>query len=352
MFDPDLIGSTEGQEQLARQIAEALDADNTDPVPDKDSWIGDKKLRDLESIVVQKQHLYREFGDVCEKASTLSINPEARALLELGQINGLRRLQERECPDDLVQNLFRESEQSIEDLQDSPRKTRLLSLWAYHAGIYASVTGNYGLAALSQERSAALEKAVGNLQGAAISRLRALVEFVNLALVNNPEKVEDELARLRKAANELNEYLADKTDDPTAVRWVYQNCPVHRLSAHFWAGIEYDGSEDYRRLQELAVLDGELYHMQHATIAVAYAIHALNLGNKEEGRRLATDVINDRLGTRPLPLYFATAHLVLARIAVANSQFAEAKLHFQAAAVVQGEAYQVRVVARRELDQI
>ncbi|MEK7837968.1 MAG: hypothetical protein AAB328_08285, partial [candidate division NC10 bacterium] len=80
------------------------------------------------------------------------------------------------CKGDL---LFEEARRDVDNLTDSPRKTRLASLWSYHAGIYARVVGDYRLAAESQTRSAELAEASGDAAGAAISGFCAKVELVN-----------------------------------------------------------------------------------------------------------------------------------------------------------------------------
>lgn len=349
MFDPELIETEDGRNQLAQKIAETLDTDSTEPVPDKDNWIGEKTLRDFESVVVQTRRLYGPFSEVCQKAHTLATNPNAQVLLELGRINGLRRLPEGERPDDLIRDLIEKSRANVESLEDSPTKNRLLSLWAYHAGIYASVIGDYSLAAQSQERSAVLAEKSGDTKTAAISRLRAGVERVNEALVNNPERVGDALGQMYEAANALYALMKDMTDDRTAVRWAYSNMPIHNLTSHFWAGGPYDGSADYGLLQKLRDLDPELADTHRATIAVAFAIHELNTGDKKKASKLATEVIQDRLGPRPSPQYFATAHLILAIIAQVFGDAEEAERQLRAAIAIEGEAHQVRAIARRAL---
>src|SRR3989338_3480007 len=179
-FNPELIGTEEGRAELAQDIATTHDADTTEPTPHRDNWGGEKDLRTLESVVVQGQERYSESARVCETARGFATNPTVRTLFLLGHINGLRRLPEGERPDDQLRLLFEQAREGVEDLPEAARKGRLLSLWSYHAGIYARVVGNYRLAAESQTRSAELAEAAGDQNGAAISRFCEAVERVNL----------------------------------------------------------------------------------------------------------------------------------------------------------------------------
>ncbi|MDP3741672.1 MAG: hypothetical protein Q8R08_05120 [bacterium] len=350
MFDPEQIYTTHGRDELARVIAETLDADLTEPIPDRDQWLGETALRRLESRVVQTEQLYSEFAVVCEHAHKIASRADVRELLRLGTINGLRRFPEDKLQDKLIRGLVAVARDNINELEESPRKHRLLSLWAYHAGIYASVIGDYRLAAESQDLSANLVEAAGDMKAAVISTFRGSVERVNDALVNHPEKVRDAMARMSEAGEKLKEALGSIPDDPTSARWLLLNLPLHNLTSHFWVNETYDGTNDYRLLKELAFRDPKLALTEAASIAVAYAIHALNLREMERASQLATAVIEDILSSRPLPMYIATAHLIHARIAQARAGGdEEAKLHLQAATKVKGEAHQVRAIADRML---
>ncbi len=351
-FNPELVRTEDGRELLAQEIAEFLDRDNSEPVPHRDDWTGEKALRDLESIVLQKYQLYQAFADVCDRAHNLAKNASVRALLQLGQINGLRRLPETKRPDELLGALFEEAWNSINGLADSSWKARLASLWFYNTGIYARVTGDYALAFTAQERSADLAETVGDKKTALLSRFCTMVERINLALVENldSENIGALLTEMCRVGKQLDNALKGMTEDPTAVRWFYFNVPLHRLVSHFWAGRQYDDWADaYPRLFEGRVYDQEFFDANQSSVEVALAISSWNTGRLENAVICATNVIQGHLGSPPSPEYVATAHLILAKVAIARSENAEQ--HFRAASTIEGSAHQVRAIARRALGQ-
>ena len=343
----DLLKTKDGQIELARNYVALLEADDTEPVPERNSWIGEKNLRDFESLALPRK-LYNEFAAFCQTGSEFAEVPTVQALLKINQINGLRRLPEGERPDELILKIFEETKKYLAELEESPRKERLMSLWAYHAGIFSRVIGDYELAAESQDRSAEISEKTGDFNSAAISRFCAAFERVNEALVKNPGGVKAELAKKREAGQVLYKNL-DEADDPTSIRWKLLSGPHHLLLTHFWANEQYNGAEAYNRLIKLKTVDPELAANLNSSISVALAVQAWNENNLAKAEELASGVIAGTLGATPSPEYVATAHLLLGRIAAVAGKKAEAELRLKEAIAVQGSAHQVRAVAKREL---
>lgn len=343
-----LIKTAEGRKQLAQKSVEFLDSDGTQPINHRDEWVGEVDLRGFESLVVQKGQLYREFADFCLEAENLSRIDEIRALFQLGRINGLRRMVETERPDQLIRDLLEQSWPKIRNLNDSARKTRLQSLWLYHSGEYAYVVGDYDLAATSHERGADLAKMSGDIKSMVIARFCATVDCVNLALLNDFGNIDVILAKMRAAGVHLDSVLKAEKDE-TSIRWSGLNVPIHRIVLHFLAKKEYTGlDDDFNRLTNLRRLDPELYEAHKSTIAVVHGIVMLNKGYLAPARSFAKDVVEGhRYTTQPSPEYLATAHLVLAQVAIKSA--ADPRSHLEDAVAVKGSAHQVRAIAQRAL---
>ncbi len=341
-----LLKTEAGREKLAQEYVNQLETDDTQPVPDRDAWIGEKHLRDLESVALSNR-LFGEFAKFSEKAGTLATEPTIKILFDENRINGLRRLPEGEREDDTIGELFKETNKSIESLEDSPRKNRLLSLWSYHAGIYARVIGDFQLAAESQARSAELAEQAGDMKSAVISRFCEVFERVNHALVSDLGKISEELEQERKVGKFFYETLS-KEKDPTSVRWNLLSGPNHLLLTHFWANAPYDGKSDVGRFDELKSFDPEMAEKFKGSISIAQAVQFWNEGKTNEARLTAQNYI--QTGEATSPEFLATAHLLLGRIAAAEDRKEEAKEHLQDTIAIQGSAHQVRAVARRELE--
>ena len=311
-FDTKLVETEKGCDQLAQEIAESLDRDQSDPLHDRDNWLGEKDLRDFESVVVQKLGLYQIFAYICQMAYRFSGIESVRALFLLGQINGSRRLPYGDRPDGIITQLFAQSREKIEKLDESPRKTRLNSLWSYHAGIYAREIGNFKLAAESQEQSADFAEKSGDIRSAVISCFCGYVDSVNQALIYGACCV-GHLVGLRITRNRLNGVLG-QTGDPTDIRWLYLNCPYGMLISHFLGGRTYDSTEEFRRLCELDKQDSVLAEAHKSSIGIAFAIHALNQMDFRNSKSMAEAIILDE-DSSVTPEQLAIAHLIIKKVA-------------------------------------
>lgn len=344
----DLFKTEEGREQLAREYVTLLESDQTQPVPDSNAWVGEKKVRNLEQAALTPK-LFGEYAAFCSNAHEIATEPTIKALFQINQIGGLRRLPEGEREDDLIRQLFNEADSLLQNLEDSPRKNRLLSLRRYHEGIFFREVGDYLKAAESQDRSAELAEAAGDIKSAAISRFSAAFERINNALVNAPRSAKLELAKKAEAGKTLYEAL-EVESDPTSIRYKLFNGPNQLILTHFWANEPYDGRSDRNRLGQLESVDPEFFSQRQSDISVTLAIEAWSQGSQEEARQLAEKVISGILGEFTYPEFLATAHLLLGRVAAAEGKKEEAKQHFQDTIAVKGSVHQVRTVAERELN--
>lgn len=343
----DLFKTEEGREQLAREYVNLLESDETEPVPDSNAWLGEKKFSNLESAALTPR-LFREYAEFCEKAQGMASEPTIRALFQINRISGLRRLPESEREDTLIRQLFEETDNLLQSLEDSPRKNRLSSLRHYHAGIFFRVIGDYLSAAESQDRSAELAEAAGDLKSAAISRFTAAFERINHALVNEPGSVKSELAKKVEAVKTLYKTLETESD-PTSIRYKLFSGPNQLILTHFWSNEPYDGKLDRDRLGELESADQEFFSSRQDDISAVLAVEAWSRGNTEEAHRLAEGMASGALKFTD-PVFLASAHLLLGRVAAAEGKKEEAKQHFKDTIAVQGWTYQIRAVAERELN--
>lgn len=348
MTNIDLFKTEEGREQLAREFVILLENDKTEPVPNNDSWLGEKKFRDLEQPSFLPR-LFREYEDLCEKAEKMTSEPTVRALFQINRINGLRRLPEGERDDDLIRRLFEEVDGSLQNLEDSPRKNRLLQLRHYHAGTFFRVIGDYLSAAESLDHSAELAETSGNIKAAVISRFIAAFERVKHALVNEPESLKAELTKELSAGKTFYETL-DTEHDIDSTRFKLFSGPNQLILSHFWANEQYDSQADRKRLNQLESVNPEFFSQRESDISATLAAEAWIRGNLEQARQLAEKVINRIFGKFNYPEFIATANLLLGRIAAAEGRKEEAKQHFQDTIVVQGSVHQVRAIAERELN--
>ncbi len=185
-----VIGEIPNHEKLATQIATFMDTDATEPSEGniREGWTSDAHLRKLESVVMHENHQNQTFADIAENAGERSKSPAVKILLKIGgQINGLRRMTDKEPIKDEVDKLIREAAEEIDQLEDGTKKERLDSLLDYNAGEWNRVMGNYDLAAELKKRSATKAETSGDRVGASIGYVGESVQKVNEALVNGDQ---------------------------------------------------------------------------------------------------------------------------------------------------------------------
>lgn len=325
------------------EFAALANADDTNPTPN--DWVTDAELRKVERRMIREENNPAGFATFCQSVIKIGIIDTAIMLLIMlgGVINGLRRI--KPCDKDTVRRLFEETRQAIDALPDGPRKNRLDSLWDYNAGIFARENGEYDLAARSQENGAKKAEQAGNKEGAAICAFTATVEWVNHALVTG-HGLAQAIQRLLDPQNNL----AAVPPNSNEYHWVTFNAPVHRITATFWAGVNYNQFEaDIQTLYQLPQSNPKLAQAQATTIAVCSAINFLAKGDWTQSHNLAQGII-DGPTDKIHPDYLATAHLVLARIAFSQNRQEEARRHLQNIINLPLEgAHQVRAIAQREL---
>jgi len=361
MLDQRLVEAPDGRRQLAIELVQLLDNDTTEPIPHRDNWVGEKELRDFESIVIQTLNQYLWFAEICKIASTLSTKPDIRILLCLGQINGLRRLPESERPDKNINLHIAATWKMIEDLAESSRKERLSSLWFYHSGIFARVTGNYAFAIQLQDHAASLAAAAGDEKSAAISSFCSSVEHVNYALVFAPNLLAAKLQDLETTYQQLKLALKGMTDS-TSKRWLYLNAPLHILFSNFWAGVRYNSAVDYELLREFSQIDpeGSKAHISHIT--TGSAVHWWHTADLNRATAIAKGAAQNCFGPAIESEYLATTKLLLAMASFEQfgvekdpqlkiEQRVTAKHYLIATSQSPGAAHQVRAVAQRMLTQ-
>lgn len=337
------------------EFAAMANADDTVPVPSNDNWKTDAELRRIERRMIREDNNPAGFAAFCQAVLAVGITDAAiKLFIELGGvINGLRRL--KPCDKNIVRRLFEETRVAINALPDGLRKNRLDGLWDYNAGIFARENGEYDLAARSQESGAKKAEQAGNKEGAAICAFTATVEWVNHALVTG-QGLAQAIQRLLNPQNNL----ADVPPSSNEYHWVTLNAPVHRITATFWARVQYDRLDaDIKMLRKLHTDDPDLAQAHdEATIAVCAAIHFLAKGDLTHAGHMAQGVIDGHAG-KIHPDYLATARLILARIALSHINergglnlpcYQETCNQYKAAIDLPEEgAFQVRAVARREL---
>ena len=333
------------------EFAAMANADDTVPVPANDDWKTDAALRRIERQMIREENNPTGFAAFCQAILAVGITDAAiKLFIELGGvINGLRRV--KPCDKGAVRRLFEETRVAIDALPDGPRKERLDGLWDYNAGIFARENGEYDLAARSQESGAKKAEQAGNKEGAAICAFSATVEWVNHAMVTG-QGLAQAIQRLLDQRNDM----ADVSPTSNEYHWVTLNAPVHRITATFWAGMQYNQLDaDIQTLRQLHTDDPNLAQAHEATIAMCAAINSLAKGDMEHAINLAQSVI-DGHGDKVHPDYLATAHLVLARIALSrisgHGGSHQENAHSQYEAIInlrQESSHQVRAVARREL---
>lgn len=335
-----------------KEFAAMANADDTVPVPTNDDWKTDAELRRIERKIVREEDNPAGFAAFCQAILTVGITDAAiKLFIKLGGvINGLRRL--KPCDKNIVRRLFEETRVAINALPDGPRKERLDGLWDYNAGIFARENGEYDLAARSQESGAKKAEHAGNKEGAAICAFTATVEWINHALVTG-HGLAQAIQRLLDPQNDL----AAVPPTSNEYHWVTLNAPVHRITATFWANVQYDRlGTDIQTLQKLHTNDLNLFRRQESAIVVCAAIGFLAKGDLELARHSAEKVIDGHAG-KTHPDYLATAHLVLARIAWFRLLNKRGSFNIPVTCnryksiidLPEEGAFQVRAIARREL---
>lgn len=127
----------------------------------------DEFLKCMEQIVLRDGNNPRYYADICGAALFPPIgtppggvkDPEIRALIMLGLINGRRREDGHDPAE--VNKLFEMAKFMIADLSDGDHKARCQSFWRHQAGVFMAANGFYKQAADNQRKEAMLGASVG-----------------------------------------------------------------------------------------------------------------------------------------------------------------------------------------------
>lgn len=201
---------------------------------DPPHWKLDGDLREVERVVLHGLGLPVEFADICLRASQTRevIDPAARLLLRLGQINGLRRIAATSGEVTLVRELFRDTQGDFAALSEHPRKQRLVSFWWYQKGVFACRIGDYAEAARIQRHAA--EKATNRAERAIALCLAQVYTLWDNMARDSAEAIRRQVDRLVTEYRELEDGVTGTAHE---IQWGLGNGPIHILQGHLWADI-------------------------------------------------------------------------------------------------------------------
>lgn len=341
-----------GRDVLVQALSKLLEQDDTEPKgKDWDAWASDSALRRVASLLFGRPQGYATYADVCRRAHEQVAQPEAQCLLRLAVLNGLRRLPIAEQPSDMAMR-FGNVEAAISRLPDSLRRVRLMSLRAYHLAVYADdVIGDYAMAARAHEASAQIATQMGDELGQAVSNFCATTARCCAALTEGVE-ADECLEGLRVAAEAFEHVSTAGVSTQDLQRWRLLNVPMQLLVMHFLA--RADNPQQYQHLawlRSLAETAPELARSHEPLVFLVLAVEAYALA-EFVGPRAAQWLVGEsfRLAREmpQAPIYHATAHLLLARTAVADH---ETMRRYSRNAIAVGVPV-VTAVAQRELDSL
>lgn len=341
-FNPNLVnGVPANHEELARIIAQFVNADTTEPrLPEnRDAWLSDYELRLLEKPVGYDAKHWEWYADVCKCAANLIENPSGRALLLLAWLNGERRILNPNW--DWVKTIAKRAEELISSLDMGARKERLSSLLNYHRGIVARYIGDYERASEEQEKAIAKAAEAGDVVGVLISKLCRSVEDFNRALSDGDETT-TELQILSRNAHRVVRTCTG--NDPTQMSWRLSNAPVHVLQAHIWGLHSISSLEEAFWMNlltvELPLADKNRFEEILPMITAIKSGLAYLKNNRIESLRLANEVETTMRNEARLEARM-TARFIMALLA--------ADEHLRVITEDGGYMHQLRRMARRIL---
>lgn len=312
---------------VAMLVANAL-SDTTAPP----SWLLDILLKGVEKYVLHGLGLPKVFADICGRVAAKVSELTTLLLLQLGEINGYRRVVT--TPEEVadVKVMLDNVKASIDALPNSARKERLQSFWQYQAGVFMARNGYYEEAA---ENELVAAREVKNPAEKAIAFfLGRVCTFWAVLVVGGGDAIKRKLAELVVEYRLLEAAMKGTAHE---AQWGEGNGPLHVLQGYILAGLKVP--------DELWI---ELYpKVQRAAEKIpAFAEWATLLDRVRSDQ--AADIGDELIARSTDPTVVATARLLKARLCANEGKSTEARTYY-AGIQPAPDCHQVAAVAAREL---
>lgn len=323
--------------ELARLINLTAKADRSQPP----NWTTDEVLKAVERVIIHTDGQPALFASLCRTALDGVEDVYVHALLNLGILNGGRRVDGGNEAN--VNSWFETCRNEIDPLPPDPRKARLDSFLHYQGRVYMARNGQYETAAKLEE-----EEILATSREAEMSVSMFLTSLYHLWArigVGSPTVLQGMIQMLDMDLQKLQSATTGTTGTNLELLWGRGNGPIHMLQALLLTGQMTDPNWVYC----LSVV--RLYHKQlpptlHPWIAVMEAADLLRLGRVHEGHE-ALHAIEEKMFPIDSDVQ-ATINLLHARLVHSKGNLKLAREEYAAIQPVPN-GHMIAAVAAKEL---